>query len=251
MGVPSEAGASRKTTVAEATVNMLKSACGPGCLSLAFAVAKAGWAPSPVLIVLLQCCCVYNMWLLTRLKRQQSADTAEPAVRTYGDVAARVYGARGRALVDAFVSLQQLGICCVYFGFVSSNIMAVLLSFGAVAAEAHWGLVQLMLAAFLVLAPLALIRHWKKLAPLSLVANGCILSGIAVAIGFVLPLLVADGPAPHLAAVPAGAWLHGLPLLYGNVIYSFELVCNVRTNPLPCQCHDCPLSIAGSSAVLG
>ena len=46
--------------------------------------------------VLLQCCCVYNMWLLTRLKRQQSADT-EPAVRTYGDVAARVYGARGRA----------------------------------------------------------------------------------------------------------------------------------------------------------
>ena len=155
---------------------MLKSACGPGCLSLAFAASRAGWVLSPVLIVLLQICCVYNMWLLVKLKNRFE----DVGARSYADVASHVYGPRCRKLVDAFVSLQQLGICCVYFGFVASNIDAVLLNFGVESTETRWTLVRLMFAAYFVLAPLALIRHWKKLAPLSVVANACILSGIAV-----------------------------------------------------------------------
>lgn len=202
---------------------MLKSACGPGCLSLAFAASRAGWLLSPVLIIVLQVCCVYNMWLLVKLKQR-----FEPAgARSYADVAFHVYGPRCRQLVDAFVSLQQLGICCVYFGFVASNIDAVLINFGLEASETRWTLVRLMIAGYFVLAPLALIRHWKKLAPLSFVANICILSGIAVVLVFTLDSLAKRGAATNLQKIPEGAYSHGLPLLYGTVIYSFELVCNV------------------------
>lgn len=202
---------------------MLKSACGPGCLSLAFAASRAGWGLSPVLIIVLQVCCVYNMWLLIKLKQRFEGVGAT----SYADVAAHVFGPRCRKLVDAFVSLQQLGICCVYFGFVASNIDAVLINFGLEAIETRWTLVRLMIAGYFVLAPLALIRHWKKLAPLSFVANICILSGIAVVLVFTADSLAKRGTAKRLEKIPEGAYSHGLPLLYGTVIYSFELVCNV------------------------
>ncbi len=202
---------------------MLKSACGPGCLSLAFAASRAGWVLSPVLIIVLQMCCVYNMWLLVQLKQRFEGVGA----RSYADVAFHVFGPRCRQLVDAFVSLQQLGICCVYFGFVASNIDAVLINFGFEATETRWTLVRLMIAGYFVLAPLALIRHWKKLAPLSVVANVCILSGIAVVLVFTADSLAKRGAAKDLESIPEGAYSHGLSLLYGTVIYSFELVCNV------------------------
>ena len=221
---PPEGGALR-TTLPEATTNMLKAACGPGCLSLAYSASSAGWLLSSVLIVLLQCCCVYNMWLLIALK--QRLEVVGAGITSYADCAAHVFGPRCRRLVDAFVTLQQLGVCCVYFGFVASNVDAVLINVGLEASETRWTLVRLMIAAYFVLAPLALIRHWKRLAPLSLVANVCVLSGIAVVLVFTVNSLLRDGVATQLQTTPKGAITHGLPLLYGTVIYSFEMVCNV------------------------
>ena len=48
----------------ESTVNLFKAACGPGALSLAFACSHAGLGLAPFVLVCLQCCCVYNMFLL-------------------------------------------------------------------------------------------------------------------------------------------------------------------------------------------
>jgi amino acid permease len=131
-----------KTSVTESTVNLFKAACGPGALSLAFACSHAGLGLAPFVLVCLQCCCVYNMFLLIWLKQHfqvprdahlsRSAYHSDEVLikqhfqvtgaRTYGDLADRVFGRTGRSLVEFFVGLQQLGVCCVYFQFVAANI---------------------------------------------------------------------------------------------------------------------------------
>lgn len=203
---------------------MMKAACGPGCLSLSFACSRAGLGLAPLMLMLLQGCCVYNMHLLIMLKQH----AAHTGARSYGDLGNFAFGKRGRILVNAFVCLQQLGICCVYFQFVSSNIAAVLVNVGFDSAVTRLRRTQLMFVAFFVFAPLSLIRSWKTLAPFSLVANVCIFSGIGIALSYILPaaLLVVEwllgGDSERLipleeSLLPANAVGSGLPLLFGAV----------------------------------
>jgi hypothetical protein len=107
---------------------VFKAACGPGVLSVNFACSRAGLVLSPLVIMVLQFCCVYNMHLLIALKHR-----AEVAVgaQSYGDLGRYVFGSRGHKLVNFFVTLQQMGICCVYFQFVSASIDAVLVNLRA------------------------------------------------------------------------------------------------------------------------
>jgi hypothetical protein len=104
--------------------------------------------------------------------------------------------------------------------------------------ETRWRRTQLMFGAYFVFSALAMIRSWKALAPFSLVANAAIFAGIVIALSYVLPelrvvvgRLLRSDPAmwdvEKLHVYPDGAVLHGVPMLFGAVIYSFELVCAV------------------------
>ena len=114
-----------KSSVSEATMNMLKAACGPGCLGLSYACSRAGLGLAPVLLLILQSCCMYNMHLLVQLKQHGARSAGS---KSYSDLGHLAFGPRGRALTDIFVSVQQLGICCVYFHFVAANIAAILVN---------------------------------------------------------------------------------------------------------------------------
>ena len=81
--------------------------------------------------------------------------------------------------------------------------------------------------AFFVFAPLSLIHSWKRLAPLSLIANVCMFAGIVVAMSYVFAALFWGTDTEPLNWVPERAVVEGAPLLYGALVYSFELVCAV------------------------
>ena len=256
----------KKIGVPEATVNMLKAAwsvgrshsprltllphphrvltlliagclcSGPGALGLAFASSRAGLALGPALLLGLQACCVYNMHLMVRLKQHMAREA--PGRRSYGDLGEFVFGPKGSVAVETLVTIQQLGVCCVYFQFVSANIAAVLVNLGIDPSVTRLRRSQLMICAYFVFAPLAMIRSWKTLAPLSFIANCCIFSGIGIALVYIVPpalttaWLAATGDELELAllqerALPPNAATSGAPLLFGAVIYSFEMICNV------------------------
>jgi amino acid permease len=65
---------------------------------------------------------VYNMDLLLECKRLVSPN--KPL--SFGEVGRAILGRRGKTLIDVFLVGTQLGICCVYFTFVATNIHAVL-----------------------------------------------------------------------------------------------------------------------------
>lgn len=45
---------------------------------------------------------------------------------SFGEVGRAILGPRGKTLIDVFLVGTQLGICCVYFTFVATNIHTVL-----------------------------------------------------------------------------------------------------------------------------
>lgn len=45
---------------------------------------------------------------------------------SFGDVGREILGPKGKVLIDVFLVGTQLGICCVYFTFVATNIHVVL-----------------------------------------------------------------------------------------------------------------------------
>ena len=213
---------SMRTSTGATIANMLKAACGPGCLSLAFGCSRTGLYTAPGVLLLLQCCCVYCMFLLTKLK----AKLAPQGARSYGDIAALLLGPRWRRVIELVIAWQQLSICCVYFGFVGTNIEAILVSLHVVQSSARLRTILIMVLAYFVLAPLGQIRHWKRLAPLAVLANVCIVLGIALALALPIYKLASDGLFRPLPLGPTVGW-RGVPLLFGSTVYSFELVCCV------------------------
>lgn len=65
---------------------------------------------------------VYNMDLLLYCKKMVGPNTR----MSFGDVGREILGPKGKLLIDIFLVGTQLGICCVYFTFVATNIHVVL-----------------------------------------------------------------------------------------------------------------------------
>ena len=197
---------------------------GPGCFSIAFALSTAGLIFVPAMMAMMAAC-VYNMLLLVCVRQRLAACPAHAAVRTYGDITAVVYGAHGRLLVDIFVAVQQLGICTVYFCFVSESARTLVADVGArhmlPASEGH---AQALTIALLIvpIGLLAQIRHQKSLAPIAPIANALMFAGILIAMSRVAADLMATGVHAVPVANPAA-----VPLLFGQVIYSYECMCSV------------------------
>jgi amino acid permease len=45
---------------------------------------------------------------------------------SFGEVGGKILGPKGKKLIDIFLVGTQLGICCVYFTFIATNIHAIL-----------------------------------------------------------------------------------------------------------------------------
>ena len=112
-----------------------------------------------------------------RHKLQDRAGTTV-AVRTLGDIGNAAGGSGCRSAVEAALVLMELGICTVYFEFISTNVAAVV---GDSSVKQR----QIIMAMLIpVLGGLALIRNMKTLAPLSGIANGAMATGLAVIVYF-------------------------------------------------------------------
>jgi solute carrier family 36 (proton-coupled amino acid transporter) len=116
-----------------------------------------------------------------------------------------------RSLINIFLCITQLGFCCVYFVFVSTNLQEVV---------AHY-LVHLDIRVYLLLLLLPMIvLNWVKslkyLTPVSLFASILTVVGLGIIFFYMLHDL------PPASARPAFASWRQLPLFFGTAIYAFE-----------------------------
>jgi len=130
-----------KTSYMETMMHLFKGNVGPGCFGMAFAVKNAGLVLGPILILILGFICVHAQHLLlqssqkiaAKLKLSERPDYAETVELCFAnspfDVCRRSAVAM-RRICNIFICITQLGFCCIYLIFVSTNLKQVLDFYG-------------------------------------------------------------------------------------------------------------------------
>ncbi|CEG44818.1 amino acid auxin permease family [Plasmopara halstedii] len=200
-----------KISVAVVVVHLLKGNIGPGAMSLPSGFSKTGIYAGPVLFILVALVSVYNMDLLLRCKQILSPK----APMSFGEVGRKLLGPKGKMLIDVFLVGTQLGICCVYFTFVATNINVVL-------PERIQNVVnerQLVFAIFPALLLLSWVRTLRRITPFSSLANFAVLVGITIV--FYYSIDYWKHPKMLRETTVYADWSQ-VPEFYGTAVYSFE-----------------------------
>lgn len=116
-----------------------------------------------------------------------------------------------RKAVDVFIILTQLGFCCIYFVFISSNLKQVIDGYGFV--------ISTQLYMVIILIPIiltCLIRNLKYLVPFSTIATFCMATGI------IMTAYYACLDLPPLSERKNFSTFQQLPIYFGTAIFCFE-----------------------------
>eukprot|EP01041_Mallomonas_annulata_P009708 gene9708-20185_t len=158
-----------RTSNWETFVHLVKGNVGTGCLALPFCFSMLGPFWSIIGLGITGTVCVYNMWLVVECKNSLVG------AHTYGELGFAAFGKNGEFIVESFLILMQLSVCCVYFTFIGSNINALLPNGGSLFYQ------QIIMT--ILIFPIAILSQLKsirQLAPLSVFATLilCIALGI-------------------------------------------------------------------------
>uniref|UniRef100_A0A1B6IWY6 Amino acid transporter transmembrane domain-containing protein n=1 Tax=Homalodisca liturata TaxID=320908 RepID=A0A1B6IWY6_9HEMI len=209
------------TTYIETLENHLKSNIASGMFAMGDAFKNAGLLLAPILTVFLGCLCVFNQHTLVncankmREKRKLNYypnfdDTVELSFDA-GPPLFHRHAKHGRFAVNFFVTVAQLGFCCVYIVFVTSTTQQILHYFGY-NMEIHLNMVITQVFITITI----LIRNLKYVAPVSLFAT------VITVVGIALTLYISTEDIPPIADRRAVASLNQLPLFFGTVVYAYE-----------------------------
>ncbi|XP_072766983.1 proton-coupled amino acid transporter 2 isoform X3 [Anoplolepis gracilipes] len=210
------------TSYLETMMHLFKGNVGSGIFALGDAFKNAGLLLAPPLTVFLGIICVHAQHILIKCNEEVTrrvgngtntcgfAGTVELCFAT-GPLRLRKYSILMRKVVNIFLCVTQLGFCCVYFVFISTNMKQVL--------DAHDIKMDVYQHMAVVLIPIMLstwIRNLKYLVPLSSIANFLMLAGYIAT----MYIMSHDVPSIHERRYIAD-W-NNIPLFFGTVIYSFE-----------------------------
>lgn len=145
--------------------------------------------------------------------RQNFCEKASKQLFTFHTVSAAHYNLFFRHVVNAFLLTFQLGTCCVYIVFISSNVKAVMDQY-----VEEIGIEIYMLIFLLPLILLNWIKNLKLLAPFSTLAN-CV---TVVSFGTILYYIFSKG-VTFEDRKPVGE-LANFPLYFGTVLFALEAV---------------------------
>eukprot|EP00118_Oscarella_pearsei_P007050 m.33310 g.33310 ORF g.33310 m.33310 type:complete len:481 (+) comp31799_c0_seq6:141-1583(+) len=216
----------------QAFVHLVKMNVGPGILGLPFAVRHGGLLLGSIGLLVMAVFTISCMALLVHCSHILRGRIGNVGALDYGQVAllaALPFSAKWAKLfqraIDLLLVFGQFGVCCIFFVFISDNLVQVLkacgVNFGDLSEDNSARIIMAVL-----LIPLALvncIRDLDKLAWISTVANLLIVLGLAAIYIFTLGHLnlpangVYGGPIKDLPLVaPVSQW----PIFFGTALYS-------------------------------
>ncbi|XP_023289465.1 proton-coupled amino acid transporter 1 isoform X2 [Orussus abietinus] len=211
------------TSYLETLMHLFKGNVGSGIFALGDAFKNAGILLAPPLTIFLGIICVHAQHILVRCneevtRRMGNSLTQQPGFAgtielcfATGPLRLRKYSVLMRRLVNVFLCVTQLGFCCVYFVFISTNMKQVLDVYGFhLDVHSHMAviLIPILLSTW--------IRNLKYLVPFSSIANFLVISG------YISTVYLMSHDLPPISSRNYVASWNSLPLFFGTVIYSFE-----------------------------
>ncbi|XP_016980012.1 proton-coupled amino acid transporter 1 [Drosophila rhopaloa] len=210
------------TSYLETIVHLFKGNIGPGLFAMGDAFKNGGLLVAPLLTIVIAVVSIHCQHVLVTCSKKMRdlkgetvcADYAQTVEQCFETGPSKLRGwsrTMGR-LVDIFICVTQLGFCCIYFVFISTNLKQVLQAY-----DIDMNVHLVMLLAFVPVLLSSLITNLKWLTPVSMFANVCMILGLAITLYYALK----DG----LPEVEERAlWTNGsqLALFFGTAIFAFE-----------------------------
>ncbi|XP_046389900.1 proton-coupled amino acid transporter-like protein CG1139 isoform X2 [Ischnura elegans] len=218
------------TTNMETLFHLLKGSLGTGILAMPLAFMHSGYILGIIGTIIIGLICTYCVHLLVKSqyelcrKRRVASlnypETAEEALRE-GPPFMRACAPYAGHIVNTFLLVYQLGTCCVYIVFVSSNLKDVM--------DYYVNPLELRVYMVILLLPFILInwvRNLKLLAPFSTVANFITMVGFGITLFYVLaPASLGDHKGlPSIDSLQAVGNIADMPLFLGTVLFALEAI---------------------------
>lgn len=210
------------TTNFETLVHILKGALGTGILAMPQAFYFAGYLSGFLSTLAIGALATYCLHVLVQMQYELCKRHRVP-ILTYpismkmalqeGPKPLRKFSPCAVPLVDGFMILYQLGICCVYIVFVAANIKKL--------ADVYVVDVDIKIHMLILLLPLLglnCIRNLKVLAPFSAFANVITFIGIGLILYYILDQLPSPSERDAIGAIS------NYPLYFGTTLFALEAV---------------------------
>ncbi|XP_017767789.1 PREDICTED: proton-coupled amino acid transporter-like protein CG1139 [Nicrophorus vespilloides] len=211
------------TSNVETLIHMLKGSLGTGILAMPEAFKNSGLLNGLVCTVLIGILCTYCLHILVKAQYVMCKRLKVPML-TYpesmkialesGPQCLRRFANMSPILVDFFLIIYQLGICCVYVVFVAVNIKAVVDQYttNPIALELY---ILMLLIPFILINS---IRNLKLLAPFSTLANVLTFASFGIVLYYIFQDL------PDIKERPNFGTLYTFPLFFGTTLFALEAV---------------------------
>ncbi|XP_058449866.1 proton-coupled amino acid transporter-like protein CG1139 [Malaya genurostris] len=211
------------TTNNETLIHLLKGSLGTGILAMPNAFHHAGWLVGSIGTLLIGILCTYCIHLLIKAefelcRRKRVPSLNYPAVTQTalqeGPEMLKPLANIIVHIINVFLLIYQLGTCCVYVVFVSSNIKAIADYY----TESDTDVRLFMLIILLPLILINWVRNLKFLAPFSTLANLITLVSFAIILYYIF-----REPVSFEGREAVGNILE-FPLFFGTVLFALEAI---------------------------
>uniref|UniRef100_A0A1X7UTD8 Uncharacterized protein n=2 Tax=Amphimedon queenslandica TaxID=400682 RepID=A0A1X7UTD8_AMPQE len=218
------------TTDFETLIHLLKGNIGTGLLALPMATKGAGYILGPLGILLLGLIAMHCMVLLVDCANRlcniyevptlDYSETMQFAIKRKGG--SPKISRAGKYIVNIFLMVTQFGFCSVYLVFVGQSVQEIVQETYCIHYDKRIWILIILIPVIL----LSWIRNLDHLSSLSMLANLCILFGLAVIIYDEISQLVngrAEVVQPHPQLDSFGT-AEKLALFFGNALFSYEAI---------------------------
>ncbi|XP_017767783.1 PREDICTED: proton-coupled amino acid transporter-like protein CG1139 [Nicrophorus vespilloides] len=212
------------TNYFETVVNMIKGALGTGILAMPNAFFNSGLMVGLIGTLVIGFICTYCLHILLKNQYRLCKRLKVPFL-TYGESmkfamkdcpsgCVRAMAGFFEGMVDFFIIVYQLGICCVYAIFIPGNVKLVVEKFTGF----EMSLIFYILIFHIPLILICCIRTLKVLAIFSMISNITMLVAFTIIGYFVFQNL------PNIKELPAFNSFYTLPLFFGTTLFALEAV---------------------------
>ncbi|XP_012267231.2 proton-coupled amino acid transporter-like protein CG1139 [Athalia rosae] len=210
------------TTNTETLIHMLKGSLGTGILAMPNAFCNSGLLIGPIATIIIGILATYCLHVLVKAqyklcKKLKLPLLSYPMSMKYalerGPGWSKFFAPYAPGIVDGFLIIYQMGICCVYIVFVAENIKQV--------TDQYFSPIDVKIHMLILLLPLVLInyiRNLKLLAPFSTVANIITFVGLGMILSYVFDEL------PSMAEREFVGSLRNFSLYFGTTLFALEAV---------------------------
>ncbi|XP_071522232.1 neutral amino acid uniporter 4-like [Panulirus ornatus] len=214
--------AHQQTTNCETLIHLIKGNIGTGILAMPDALKNSGLFTGTALLPFIALICIHCMHMLVNCAHElkerlgiNGLDYAEVGYHAFstGPASLRQFASTARSILNSFLTITQLGFCCVYVVFMAANIKQVVdckLPGNDIDIHGYMGILLIPLLA------ISMIRSLKVLAPFSLVSNVFLGLGLVITFHYLLQDIPSSYDRPEFKS-----WKQ-LPLFLGTSIYAFE-----------------------------